>query len=93
MFDFFKNLFTSYKSNRSQSAEDTDQVNDALNKIKDERISKCNHGIKFDSNIAAKMNVYEVRKIFPRLCGICPKGCGYNGIYYASYEHYISGDW
>ena len=23
----------------------------------------------------------------------CPKGCGYVGIAYASYEHYIMGDW
>ncbi len=35
----------------------------------------------------------EIRKRFPRLCGLCPKGCGYNGIYYASYEHYTYGDW
>ncbi len=35
----------------------------------------------------------EVRKRWPRLMGNCPKGCGYHGIYYASYEHYIAGDW
>ena len=35
----------------------------------------------------------EVRKRWPRLHGECPKGCGYSGIYYASYEHYICGDW
>lgn len=35
----------------------------------------------------------KIRKRFPRLCGLCPKGCGYNGIYYASEEHYIAGDW
>jgi hypothetical protein len=23
----------------------------------------------------------------------CPKGCGYEGIYYASPEHYSYGDW
>jgi len=23
----------------------------------------------------------------------CPKGCGFIGIAYASYEHYIMGDW
>lgn len=34
-----------------------------------------------------------IRKRFPRLCGVCPKGCGYNGIYYASSEHYYYGDW
>lgn len=35
----------------------------------------------------------EVRKRWPRLFGVCPRGCGYNGIAYASYEHYLSGDW
>lgn len=35
----------------------------------------------------------EVRKRWPRLFGRCPKGCGYEGIYYASYAHYIAGDW
>lgn len=35
----------------------------------------------------------EIRKRFPRLCGPCPKGCGYDGIAYASMEHYIYGDW
>jgi len=35
----------------------------------------------------------KIKKRFPRLGGPCPKGCGYNGIAYASYEHYIYGDW
>lgn len=35
----------------------------------------------------------EIRKRWPRLAGSCPKGCGFNGIAYASYEHYIYGDW
>lgn len=35
----------------------------------------------------------EIRKRWPRLMGLCPKGCGYNGIAYASYAHYIYGDW
>lgn len=35
----------------------------------------------------------EIKRRFPRLSGKCPKGCGYNGIAYASYEHYIYGDW
>jgi hypothetical protein len=35
----------------------------------------------------------EIRKRWPRLCGLCPKGCGYNGIYYASFAHYLYGDW
>jgi hypothetical protein len=35
----------------------------------------------------------QIRKIWPRLDGPCPKGCGYSGIAYASYAHYIYGDW
>jgi hypothetical protein len=35
----------------------------------------------------------QIRKRWPRLAGVCPKGCGYAGISYASYEHYIYGDW
>ena len=34
-----------------------------------------------------------IRKRWPRLNGVCPKGCGFHGIAYASYEHYIAGDW
>lgn len=35
----------------------------------------------------------EVRKRWPRLCGECPLGCGFNGIAYASREHLYAGDW
>lgn len=35
----------------------------------------------------------EVRKRWPRLQGKCPKGCGFDGIAYASMNHYTMGDW
>lgn len=35
----------------------------------------------------------EVRRRWPRLFGACPKGCGFNGIAYASRAHYAMGDW
>ena len=35
----------------------------------------------------------EIRKRWPRLNGLCPLGCGFNGIYYASFAHYTMGDW
>ena len=35
----------------------------------------------------------EIRKLWPRLDGPCPKGCGYCGISYASEAHYLMGDW
>lgn len=36
---------------------------------------------------------FDVRKRWPRLHGACPKGCGFNGIAYASMAHYLYGDW
>jgi hypothetical protein len=35
----------------------------------------------------------NIRRLWPRLDGKCPKGCGYVGISYASEAHYIYGDW
>jgi hypothetical protein len=35
----------------------------------------------------------EIRRRWPRLCGKCPKGCGFDGIAYASHMHYLMGDW
>ncbi len=35
----------------------------------------------------------EVRARWPRLHGPCPKGCGFDGIAYASRDHYTMGDW
>lgn len=55
----------------------------------------CDHGITFDAGTASRlqMNSTEVRKRWPRLDGVCPKGCGYHGIAYASLAHYVFGDW
>jgi len=47
----------------------------------------------FDAEEARKLNdAGEVRKKFPRFFGQCPD-CGAQVIGYASYEHYIMGDW
>ena len=43
--------------------------------------------------IMGNPNAAEVRRRWPRLQGNCPKGCGFHGIAYASYEHYLTGDW
>ncbi len=60
----------------------------------DEARKECDHGIVFDKDDAAKIrNPYVVRERYPRLMGKCPKGCGFEGIGYASFEHYIAGDW
>jgi len=60
-----------------------------------ERIS-CDHGVIFDEEEYKKhqnMSEYEVRKRWPRGWGPCPKGCGFDGIAYASWMHFIAGDW
>lgn len=57
-----------------------------------EKTEECDHGIVFDPAAAAEMSSSEVRRRFPRLDGRCEK-CGYEGIAYASPEHYYSGDW
>jgi hypothetical protein len=54
---------------------------------------KCDHGLFFDEELAKNMTVKEIRQMFPRLDGICPKGCGFDGFAYASYAHFVYGDW
>lgn len=53
----------------------------------------CDHGLTFDQAAAKHLSVPEVRARWPRLFGKCPKGCGFDGIAYASREHYYYGDW
>lgn len=53
----------------------------------------CDHGVTFDYEAAKGLSAPEVKARWPRGYGQCPKGCGYVGIAYASYEHYICGDW
>jgi hypothetical protein len=55
--------------------------------------SPCDHGVSFDPDAARNASAQEVRRRWPRLFGVCPKGCGYSGIAYASYAHYLMGDW
>jgi len=83
-----------------------DDVSDRLAKAaaegKDDLLLKlpeheqCDHGVVFDEEEYRKSpNIApdEVRERWPRGWGPCPKGCGFNGIAYASYLHYIAGDW
>jgi hypothetical protein len=53
----------------------------------------CGHGVTFDVEAAKGLSVAEIRKRWPRLWGNCPLGCGFNGIGYASFMHYVMGDW
>jgi hypothetical protein len=52
---------------------------------------KC-HVLPFDEELAKTMTSDEVRKTYPRFFGLCAS-CGYKGISYASFAHYIYGDW
>lgn len=70
-----------------------DEVTEVLDKIAKERQAECDHGIEFDADAAKDMTVAEIRKRYPRLFGPCPKGCGFDGIGYKSWEHYVMGDW
>jgi len=61
--------------------------------------SKCDHGLTFpqtregESAVFRYFEAFEVREVFPRLNGACPKGCGYYGIAYVTMAHYVAGDW
>jgi hypothetical protein len=57
-------------------------------------IDKCDHGLRFNPVEAAGLSSSEVRRLFPRLDGRCER-CGYEGIAYASAEHFLhyAGDW
>ena len=46
----------------------------------------------FDQKAAAGLSSDEVRKRWPRFGGLCPD-CGTWTVAYASYEHYLAGDW
>jgi hypothetical protein len=46
----------------------------------------------FDGEAAASLSVQEIRRRWPRSEAPCPM-CGVCVIGYASWEHYIAGDW
>jgi hypothetical protein len=48
----------------------------------------------YDSERVRKkiMSAEEVRRLYPRFFGNCPD-CGQQLIQYASFEHYLAGDW
>lgn len=55
----------------------------------------CDHGVVFDLENVHRLglNATQIRALYPRLCGVCPKGCGFEGIAYASQAHFVYGDW
>lgn len=52
--------------------------------------SKCTPS--FDEERAKNISAQEVRKTYPRFDGTCPD-CNTMVICYASWSHYIKGDW
>lgn len=58
-------------------------------------LAECDHGVVFDEDAAEaeQLSSHEIQKRWPRLTGLCPLGCGFNGIGYASFKHYVYGDW
>lgn len=63
-----------------------------------DRERDCDHGVTFDVEAAklvapGPMQTQTIRTLWPRLFGPCPKGCGFNGIAYASTAHFVYGDW
>ena len=46
----------------------------------------------FNESAAKGLSPKQVRRRWPRFSGKC-EACGYEGVAYASAEHYIAGDW
>lgn len=69
-----------------------DEVGKRLQLAKEERIKTCTkHHASFDAEAAKGLTSAEVRRRWPRWSGTCE--CGFYGVHYASWEHYIAGDW
>lgn len=51
----------------------------------------CTHGVVFDAAAARGLSEVEVKRRWPRLEGLCPLGCGFCGVAYASLKHYLVG--
>lgn len=66
---------------------------DKFNITNKEPANTCSHGLQFDLEAAKDLSVAEIRKRWPRLFGVCPLGCGFDGIGYVSSAHYVYGDW
>lgn len=88
-------VYRTDSSHHSLSAEGSVDAKD----IEALKVSACNHGVHFDDDCFAAntFSVTEIRRRWPRgeftAERPCPKGCGYVGIAYASFKHYVAGDW
>ena len=56
---------------------------------------KCTHPSvvpEFDEQAAMGLSTDEIKRRWPRYFGPC-SSCDFNGVLYASYAHYLAGDW
>lgn len=65
--------------------------------MSDTEVARCDCGyewppVPFDEAEARKCGAREVRRRWPRGDGPCPE-CGQMTIRYASFLHYLAGDW
>lgn len=81
-------------SNKPKTPED-ETVTERLERVVREARDVCPHTLvqpTFDEEAARGLDEYEVRRRWPRFMGQCPT-CKGQVIIYASYLHYIMGDW
>jgi hypothetical protein len=88
---------TDFFTKAKASFNDLMDVTDRLEAARREAQAECEHtkcAVSFDEEAAKllKENTDEIRKLWPRFEGKCPD-CGSLLIKYASYAHYVYGDW
>jgi hypothetical protein len=75
----------------------TEEEIEAADRLWEEKQKHCKFCTpEFDEQLCTSLAVFrdsiEVRKRWPRFSGTCSE-CGFTGVRYASYPHYIWGDW
>lgn len=68
---------------------------DPYDRLAQPKAPVCEHpltAVTFDEEASKGLSSQEIRKRWPRFHGPCPD-CGETMIVYASYLHYVMGDW
>jgi hypothetical protein len=79
-------------SSSKMSFTEADVMEKALNGLLSQTCQHPKIMPAFDDEAAEGLSSDEVRDRWPRFSGSCPD-CDFNGVMYASFAHYISGDW
>lgn len=90
--DLKKKLMTQIGQSASLSAQLDDPREEEEVRVPEEGCPHPQCQVTFDPAAAQKLTVEEIRKRWPRFYGPCPD-CGQQMIVYASFSHYIYGDW